>query len=137
MERGIVEEFLSQRRFAVVGATNRKEKYGYKIFKDLKEKGYEVYPVHPVLQEIEGVRCYPTLSQVPVKVDVVDIVVPPRVTEKIVEECAKLKIKRVWMQPGAESEKAIKFCKTHRIKVIYGICVMRESEVFDRGKGKG
>jgi len=51
-------------------------------------------------------------------------VVPPKVTEKIVEECKDLGIKRVWMQPGSESEKAIKFCEEHGINVTYNACFL-------------
>lgn len=128
MEPALIQEFLSQKRFALVGATDRKEKYGYQIFKNLLSRGYEIYPVNPRISEIEGIRCYPELSVLPVKVAVVNIVVPPEITEKIVEECAKLGLTRVWMQPGAESEKAIKFCKEHQIKVVYGLCVMLTEE---------
>jgi predicted CoA-binding protein len=121
----LIKEFMAQKKFAIVGATDNPKKYGNKIFKNLKSRGYEVYPVNPRLEEIEGVKCYKSLSEIPVKVDVVDIVVPPHITEKIVEECKKLGLSRVWIQPGAESEKAIKFCKENNIKVVYNLCIMQ------------
>jgi hypothetical protein len=62
----------------------------------------------------------------PEKPDVVDVVVPPRVTEAVVKDCNRLGIKRVWMQPGSESEMAIKFCKDNNISVIFGKCIMVE-----------
>lgn len=62
----------------------------------------------------------------PVKPDVVDVVVPPKVTEHTVETCRKLGITKVWMQPGSESKKAIKFCEENGIDVVYGVCVMIE-----------
>jgi predicted CoA-binding protein len=80
--------------------------------------------VNPYLAEILGDRCYPSLSDLPSKPDVVDTVVPPAVTEKIVRECAALGIDKVWMQPGSESEQAIAFCKRNGIKFVYGVCVM-------------
>lgn len=119
-----IEEFLTKDIFAVVGATSKTEKYGYKIYQFLKKQGKKVYPIHPAIKEIEGDPVYKTLSDLPEKVDVVDVVVPPQVTEKVVEECLKLGIKRVWMQPGAESEKAIEFCKNNDIEVVYNSCVM-------------
>ncbi|MCU4140686.1 MAG: putative CoA-binding protein [Methanophagales archaeon] len=124
----LLEEFLRPSHvFAVVGATPKREKYGYKIFKSLKEAGYKVYAVNPNHEEIEGERCYASLSELPEKPDVVDIVVPPAVTEQIVREAHRLGIKKIWMQPGAESEEAIKFCEEHGISVIHGLCVMLES----------
>jgi predicted CoA-binding protein len=62
----------------------------------------------------------------PVKPDVVDVVVPPKVTEAVVKTCKKLGITKVWMQPGSESEVALNFCKENGINVVYGVCVMIE-----------
>ncbi len=123
--KDLIKEFLAQKRFAVVGATNKQHKFGYKIFKNLLSRGYEVYPVHPMIKEIDGVKCYPKLKDIPVKVDVVNIVVPHEVTEQIVKECKDLGITRVWIQPGAESVSAIKYCEENKIKVVYNVCIMK------------
>jgi predicted CoA-binding protein len=120
----VIKEFMAQKRFAVVGATDNPKKYGNKIFNNLKERGYEVYPVNPKLGELEGTRCYARLADMPVKVDVVDFVVPPGVTEEILRECKELGLSRVWLQPGSESEAAITFCHENDLKVVYGVCVM-------------
>ena len=122
----LVKDFLKQNRFAVVGSFRNESKYAYRILKTLKKKGYEVYPVNPRLKEIEGVACYVNVKDIPVVVDVVDIVTPPEITKKVVRECREKGITRVWLQPGAESEEAIKFCNENNIKVIYGLCVMME-----------
>jgi predicted CoA-binding protein len=120
----LVKEFMAQKRFAIVGATNNTTKYGYEIFKNLTSRGYEVYPVNPGLDELEGVKCYPSLTDIPVKVDVVDFVVPPEVTEATLEECKRLGLDRIWLQSGSESEAAIAFCHKNNLKVVHDICVM-------------
>jgi predicted CoA-binding protein len=120
----LIKEFMAQKKFAVIGATDNPEKYGNRVFKNLTKRGYEVYPVNPNLKEIEGTKCYPTLSDVPVKVDVVDFVVPPNVTESILKECEKLGLDNIWLQPGSESDAAIAFCRDNNLKVVYGTCVM-------------
>jgi predicted CoA-binding protein len=120
----LIKEFMAQKKFAVVGATDNPEKYGNRIFKNLTKRGYEVYPVNPNLKEIEGVKCYPALSDVPVRVDVVDFVVPPNVTESILKECKKLGLDNIWLQPGSESDAAIAYCRDNNLKVVYGTCVM-------------
>lgn len=120
----LIKEFMAQKRFAVVGATNNTEKYGHQIFKNLRSRGYEVYPVNPGLKELEGVKCYPSLASIPVKVDVVDFVVPPDVTEAILRECQQLGLNRIWLQPGSESEAAIAFCHENNLKVVHDTCVM-------------
>jgi len=120
----LIKEFMAQKRFAVVGATTDTKKYGNEIFRNLISRGYEVYPVNPRLKELEGTKCYPSLSDIPVKVDVVDFVVPPTVTEEILKECKELELDRIWLQPGSESQAAVAFCDENNLKVVHGVCVM-------------
>jgi predicted CoA-binding protein len=123
----LINEFLNKKNvFAVVGVSKYSEKYGNKIFFDLKRAGYSVYPVNPNAYTVLGNKCFPSLRDLPLLPDVVDIVVPPKITEKTVKECKDLEIDKVWMQPGSESEDAIGFCRRNNIKVLYGICVMLE-----------
>jgi len=120
----LIKKFMAQKRFAVVGATTDTKKYGNEIFRNLISRGYEVYPVNPRLKELEGTKCYPSLSNIPVKVDVVNFVVPPPVTEEILKECKELGLDRIWLQPGSESEAAIAFCQENNLKVVHDVCVM-------------
>lgn len=120
----LIKEFMGQKRFAVIGATDNPEKYGNQIVKNLKSRGYEVYPVNPRLKEVEGIVCYPTINDVPVKVDVVDFVAPPQATEEILKQCEALGLRRIWLQPGSESETAIAYCQDNNLKVVHSVCVM-------------
>jgi predicted CoA-binding protein len=127
MDERLIASFLDKRNiFAVVGVSRDPAKYGHQVYRDLRSAGYRVFAVNPNLSEVLGDKCYPSLDALPVKPDVVSIVVPPKVTETIVETCKKLGIKKVWMQPGSESETAIKFCRENGIDVIHGICIMIE-----------
>ena len=119
-----IQEFMGKKKFAVVGATDNTEKNGNRIFKNLKGRGYEVYPVNPKLDELDGTKVYHTLSDIPEKVDVVDFVVPPAVTEEILKECKELGLDRIWLQPGSESEKAIEYCNDNGMQVLHDVCVM-------------
>ncbi len=108
----IINEFLDKKNvFEVVGVSKESEKYGNKIYLDLKHASYTVYPVNPNTIEIYGNKCYSNLMELPILPDVVDIVVPPKITEEIAKECKNLGINKVWMQPGSES-------KCHQ--VLYG-----------------
>lgn len=121
----MIRRFLDEGNiFAVVGVSRNPEKYGHQVYKDLKEAGYKVYPINPNADEILGDRCYPNLEELPEVPDVVNIVVPPRITERIVRLCKKLGITKVWMQPGSESEDALRFCRENGIEVVHGVCVM-------------
>ncbi len=116
-------DFLSKaNRIAVVGVSSSKKKWGWKIYEKLKSAGFRVYPLNPKHKKIAGDVCYPDLKSLPESPDVVITVVPPDVTEKIVKQCKNLGIGKIWMQPGSESKKAIKFCKNNNIEVIYNSC---------------
>ena len=125
MKTDLIKEFLNKKNIiAVIGASNNKSKYGNKIFHELLDYGYNVVPVNPKETEIDGIKCYPSLKEIPTKPDVINTVVPPKVTFKIVKQAKKLSINKVWMQPGSESEETITFCKKNNIKVLSGVCIM-------------
>ena len=125
MDTKLMRDMVDKKNvIAIVGASRNPEKYGHRVYKDLKQAGYKVYPVNPNTDEVLGDKCYPNLKSLPQKPDVVDIVVQPSITEQIVQECMQLGITMVWMQPGSESEKAIKFCNENNIQVVHGECIM-------------
>jgi hypothetical protein len=122
-----VEEMLGLKTWAVVGANNNKEKFGYKIFKFMDGTGvFKVYPVNPGLTEVLGHKCYATLKDLPVKPDVVDFVVPPKAGEQVIRECAELGIKNVWLQPGADAPSVVALGKELGLNVVCA-CVLVEA----------
>jgi predicted CoA-binding protein len=131
--KAIVEEFVAQRTWAVVGASRDRKKFGNMAYRNLKTKGYRLFPVNPNAEEIEGDRCYPNLKALPERVDAVLIVTPPAETERIVRDAAEANMRRVWMQQGAESDAAVKFCEASGITEVHGQCIM----MFARDTGFG
>jgi predicted CoA-binding protein len=122
--KAAVEDFLAQQTLAVVGVSREGKKFGNTAYKELKAKGYQVFPVHPHVDAIDGARCYPGLSALPEPVGGVLIVVPPHETEKVVRDAAAAGIRRVWMQQGAGSQAAIQFCEEQGISAIHGECIL-------------
>ena len=121
------DELLDKRyTYAIVGASRDESKYGHRVLADLKGAGYKVVPVNPHADEVLGLTAYPSLKELPETPDVVVCVVPPHVTEKVVEEAASLGVTKIWMQPGASSEKAIEACEEHGIGCVHDTCVMVE-----------
>lgn len=113
--------------WALVGASQNKKKYGNIIFRYLKNNtDYTLYPVNPKIEEVEGQTCYPSLTALPIKPEVVNLVVPPSVCREVVKEGIQLGIKHFWMQPGAEDKEAIEMIKKEGLSVIHGACVMAE-----------
>jgi len=127
-EQRDVKDFLAQRTLAVVGVSRSGKKFGNMAFRDLKAKGYRVFPVHPSADQIDGERCYRSLKDLPEPAGGVVIVVPPTQTERVVQDAAEAGIRRVWMQAGAESPAAIAYCQQHGLSVIAGECIMMFAE---------
>ena len=115
-----IQQFLAQKRFAVVGASADRAKYGNKVFRCYQQHGLHAVPVNPKDAIVEGSRAFSMLSKVPSKIDAVSIITPPKVTESVIDEAGKLGIKHVWMQPGAESPAAIEKAKALGMNVIAG-----------------
>ena len=107
--------FSKNNVIAVVGASRDKSKYGYKIFHTLLKNGFNVYAINPNAEEIDGKKCYKSLSSLPEKPDVVITVTKPEVTLEVVKEAVKIKPKIIWMQPGSESKEAEEVCRKEKI----------------------
>ncbi|NUM62093.1 MAG: CoA-binding protein [Ignavibacteriaceae bacterium] len=120
----IVEEFLIQKKIAVVGVSRTKTKFGNAIYKELKQKGYDVFPVNPNLQTFEGDVCYPDLLSIPDRTDAVVINVPPVQAEKVIREANQAGIKKVWLQQGSQSDSAVKYCEENGIDCISNECIL-------------
>ncbi len=115
-----MQAMLAAESFAVVGASRDTGKYGFLVYRSVKAAGKTVFPVNPRAAEVDGDHCYPSLSDLPQKPEVAVMVVPPPMTEAAVAECARLGIRQVWMQPGAESAAAIEACRENDIEVVAG-----------------
>lgn len=115
-----IDAFLACKQFAVVGASDRPHKYGYRCYKTYVNHDMAVQPVNPRLHTIEGKPCYPKLSALPLPVEAISVITPPAVTEEVIEEAISLGIKHIWLQPGAESAKAVQAAKEANINIIYG-----------------
>ena len=112
------------KKIAVIGVSNRPEKYGFKIFRDLLKDGYDIAGVNPTAPEVLGKETYKSLKDIKGALDLVITVVPHQVTERVVDECSQLGIKEIWMQPGSESDDAIKKAKDLGINVTHNSCFM-------------
>lgn len=117
-----------QATIALVGATDNPAKYGNRIFKDLRSKGFIVWPVNPQRDTVEGVEAYPTVADLPGSPSIVDIVVPPRFTLHVLKQCLELGYMNVWVQPGAESPEVLSFLEENGFNYLAGgPCIMVEA----------
>jgi len=130
----LVEDFLSQKKIAVVGVSDKRDTGCNLSFKKFKEAGYQVYAVNPHISSYEGQPCYADLKSLPEKPDAVFLLTNPKVTEQIVSQCVELGVKHVWMHcmmgtkaglaagMTSVSQSAVEVCKANGIAVIPGSC---------------
>lgn len=115
-----IADFLSAGPWAVAGASTNRSKYGNKVLRTYLQRDLEVYAVNPRATEIEGVPCHPDLTSLPDGVQGLSIITPPAVTEALVEAAARKGIRKLWMQPGAESARAVRRSEELGLSVIWG-----------------
>jgi len=124
--REAAEEFLTQRRIAVAGVSRDDKQPANLIYRRLRSNGYEVFPVNPNAEEVEGDRCFASVAAIPGGVDGVVVATAPAMTDRVVADCAQAHVPRVWihrgMGPGSTSDTAVEFCHEHGISVIPGGC---------------
>ena len=119
-----VDQFLAQKCLALAGASRSGKKFGNTILKTLTDKAYDISPVHPEASEIDGHKCYPTVSGLPSSVVGLVLVVPPNQCEALVRQAVAAGIKNVWMQQGSGSPEAVKLCQDNEINVVQGQCIL-------------
>lgn len=115
------------KKIALVGATPNPTKYGNIILRDLKAKGFEVLPVNPNYDEIEGLKCYKSVKELPKDVEVIVFVVPPKVGLQVAKEAIDAGFRKLWFQPGAESEEIKELLERENVEYSFIKCIMVET----------
>lgn len=126
--RAMIDEFLGQRALAVVGASRSGKKFGNVVLRELAGKGYRVLPVHPEAAEIDGQRCWSSLSELPEEVGGVVVVVPPEQGLAVVDSAADAGLRRLWVQQGGESPALLERAAERGLEVVSGECILMFAE---------
>jgi predicted CoA-binding protein len=92
---------------AIIGASNNRAKFGNKAVRAYLQKGYTVYPIHPKESQIEGLRVFKTITEVPNRPDRVSIYVPPAILKTILPDIAAKGCDELWFNPGTESDEVL------------------------------
>lgn len=120
-----IAAFLAVGNFAVVGASQDREKYGNKVLRCYQQHGLPVVGVNPKLQSVEQSPCYPRLSAVPGGALAVSVVAPPAAARQILADAKVRGVQHVWFQPGAEDAAAIAEARAAGMQVIAdGPCLL-------------
>jgi|SRR6185503_4323479 len=135
-----VQDFLAQKRIAVVGVSrdNSRHPAANLIYRKLKQTGHQVFAVNPSMETFEGDRCYPDVQSIAGGVDGAVIVTRPEVTARVVRDCSAAGVRHVWMHQSfakgsSVSPDAVEHCRQHGINVIAGACPMMYGPNVDFG----
>jgi predicted CoA-binding protein len=127
MTQADIEAFLAERRIAVVGVSRTKG-FGNTALRTLAAAGWDAVPVNAEADEVEGQRCFRRLEDVSPPPGAVLVVTPPASAVAVVEACARLGLRKVWLQQGAESEAAIRLAEAEGLILVHHACVLMHAK---------
>lgn len=124
--RSEIDAFLASPRLAVVGVARDPKEFGYRLYSDLRQWGYQVAAVNPKAATIGSDRAYARVQDIDGKVDAALLLTAPGLNEQVVHDCAEAGVKRVWFygvsDRSSENAAAIQYCQEKGIAVIPGYC---------------
>jgi uncharacterized protein len=113
---------------AVIGASSDRRKFGNRALRAFREQGYTVIPINPNEQEVEGLKTYASVLDVPGPIDMASFYVQPEVGEQVIDEVARKGIPEVWLNPGADSDALIARARTLEIEPIVACSIVAIGE---------
>ncbi|MEX0985960.1 MAG: CoA-binding protein [Bacteroidales bacterium] len=123
-----IDAFLEGKEIAIAGVSTNQGNWGLMLTKELKKKGYRVYPVNPRYDEIEGFKCYQTVKELPETAENLILAVNPERAQEIIGQCPGTSVKRVWMHQGvgigAYSKAGLALLKENNLEFVFGFCPM-------------
>ena len=109
---------------AIIGASADKRKFGNRALRAFKRQGYTVIPINPNEHEVEGIKAYASVLDVPGSIDMASFYVPPEIGEKVISEVARKGISEVWLNPGSESDELIQLARALKLKPIVACSII-------------
>ena len=109
---------------AVIGASSNRQKFGNRAVRAFQRQGYTVIPINPHEQQVEGLKTYRSVLDVPGAIDMATMYVPPEIGEQVIEQIAQKRIGEVWLNPGAESDALIARARALDIQPIVACSIV-------------
>jgi uncharacterized protein len=122
----ITELLKSAKTIAVVGLSDTPMRASYGVSHYMRSQGYRIIPVNPQITEWEGEKSYPSLLDVPEKVDIVDVFRRSEAVPEIVDQAIQIKAPAIWLQEGVIHEAAAEKARQAGIFVVMDLCILKE-----------
>lgn len=109
---------------AVIGASSDRRKFGNRALRAYRDQGYTVLPINPNESEVEGMKTYASVLDVPGPIDMATFYVPPDIGERVIEDVARKGVPEVWLNPGAESDALVARARALNIEPIQACSII-------------
>lgn len=124
----LINSFIEEKKLALIGISSKKEKFGNVVLKELKEKGFEIYPVGTNISEFEGSKVYNKVEDLPTGINYALISVGKEKTESVLNDLIKKDIKNIWFLRGSYDQKFETLLKESNCKYIINKCILMYAE---------
>ena len=121
-------EFVESKTYAIAGVSRDRKKFGNYVFRKLKEKGYQIFPLNPNATEIDGTTCYADISALPADISHLIVITPKQQTLAVVEAAVNFGIKNIWVQQSSETKEVLDYASGKDNNFIFKKCIMMYAE---------
>ncbi|MFH1161052.1 MAG: CoA-binding protein [bacterium] len=123
-----IREFLDPKKLAMAGVSRDPKKFGYQVFKELRDRGFTLFPVHPVAEKIDDIQAYTQVFDLPFEVKHLLIMTPKKETEKLVMNAIAHGIDHIWIQQMSDTPEAVKLATEAGVRLVTGQCIFMWTE---------
>lgn len=122
--RTTINLFLGSKTLAISGVSRNPQKFGNVVFRTLKEKGFQIFPVNPNTDTIDGDTCYRSVKNLPADLSTLLIVNHKRDTASVMKEAIEKGFRHIWIQRGCESDEALQLAQENNINLVAKACFL-------------
>jgi uncharacterized protein len=123
-----INQFLAPKKIAVAGVSRNSKKFGYEVFKELRQRGFDICPINPNADEIDGVKCYKSVTEIPAGYEKLFIVTPKNDTDIMLKQGIDKGIKHIWVQQMSNTNETAKIAKEAGVELIDKECIFMFAE---------
>jgi predicted CoA-binding protein len=123
-----IDRFFEPKKLAIAGVSRNKKKFGNNVFMELRNKGYDVIPINPTAKEIDGVKCYSNVNELPPDIKSLLILTPKDQTDMVLREALNKGITNIWVQQMSETDETIKLAEEYQVDIINKKCIFMFAE---------
>lgn len=123
-----ISDFFSEKRVAVIGAPRNPKKFGGQICKELKDRGFDLFPVNPATDELYGDKCYRSIKDLPRDIKRALVVTPSSASATVLKELLDSQVEHIWIQQASDSPEALQLAQESKKNIIFKECIMMFAE---------